>query len=87
MIVSNKNNFANIKSEPHYNIPGMILLEHSKAKILWYNIRKKVNSTLEYEVYNWYSFSEYETMANLAGLEVFVWGNNHQEFLLLYLQI
>jgi 2-polyprenyl-3-methyl-5-hydroxy-6-metoxy-1,4-benzoquinol methylase len=68
--------FQNIKSEPHYNVPGMILLEHPVAKALWYEVRDAMHSTLEYEVGRWDSFEEYATMADKAGLELTLFGED-----------
>jgi glycosyltransferase involved in cell wall biosynthesis/2-polyprenyl-3-methyl-5-hydroxy-6-metoxy-1,4-benzoquinol methylase len=72
--VFNRFNFQNIKSEPHYNVPGMILLEHDAAKKLWYEVRSAMHSALEYEVGHWYSFEEYAAMAEGVGLELTVFG-------------
>jgi len=72
----NRYSFQNIKSEPHYNVPGMILLGHDAARELWYEVRDAMRSTLEYEVGHWYSFEEYATMADKVGLELTLFGKD-----------
>ncbi|MDM8542683.1 class I SAM-dependent methyltransferase [Desulfococcaceae bacterium HSG9] len=73
--VFNKFCFHNIISEPHYNVPGMILLDYADAKNLWYHVRSKLNSTLEYEVFHWHTFEEYAEFCDNWGLELLPLGD------------
>ena len=74
--------FQNISSEPHYNVPGMILLEHDTARELWNEVRDAMHSTLEYEIGHWHSFEEYAAMADKVGLELTLFGKCTFETLL-----
>jgi len=65
----------NIISEPHFDVPGMILLPFGEAEELWYQVRQDYNSILDYEVYHWHSYWEYREMANRAGLEMIPFQN------------
>jgi len=68
--VYNKYYFNNILSEPHYSIPGLILLSQDNAREIWHKLRCHYNSQLEYEVCEWFTFWEYQAMAHKAGLVV-----------------
>ena len=46
----------NIFKEPHYGVPGMILLPFEDARNLWHEVRGKYNSKVEYTVYHWPSY-------------------------------
>jgi len=70
----NRYYFENIRSEPHYNVPGMILLEHDTARELWNEVRDAMHSTLDYEIGHWHSFEEYAVMADNVGLELTLFG-------------
>jgi SAM-dependent methyltransferase len=61
--VYNKLNFNNIQKEPHYGVPGLILLPFQEAEEVWYSIRDKLQSNLDYEVFDWYTYPEYEQIA------------------------
>jgi 2-polyprenyl-3-methyl-5-hydroxy-6-metoxy-1,4-benzoquinol methylase len=66
----NKYLMNNILNEPHYGVPGMILMPYEEAKKLWYEVRDDYKSKLDYEVYHWYSYWEYSQMAEKASLEM-----------------
>lgn len=61
--VGNKYNISNVLSEPHYGIPGLVLLNQGEAERLWQLERGKLGNDQPYEVYDWYLFEEYRTMA------------------------
>jgi 2-polyprenyl-3-methyl-5-hydroxy-6-metoxy-1,4-benzoquinol methylase len=43
----------NVAAEPHYGVPGMILLPRGEAADLWLEVRKAYGSALDYEVADW----------------------------------
>ncbi|BDG06520.1 class I SAM-dependent methyltransferase [Anaeromyxobacter oryzae] len=59
-----------VLSEPHYDVPGLILLPYEVASALWAEVRAAYRSKVEYEVFHWHSYSEYEAMARAAGLRM-----------------
>ncbi|OGP55709.1 MAG: hypothetical protein A2Y65_03085 [Deltaproteobacteria bacterium RBG_13_52_11] len=69
--VCNKYNISSILAEPHYGIPGLILLNRKEASNIWYSERKKLFSNLDYEVFDWFLYEEYQNIAFSQGLETF----------------
>jgi SAM-dependent methyltransferase len=67
--VGNKFNLTNVLSEPHYGIPGLVLLPREEAARIWTLERTKLSSDQPYEVYDWFLFDQYQTMARTVGLE------------------
>jgi 2-polyprenyl-3-methyl-5-hydroxy-6-metoxy-1,4-benzoquinol methylase len=63
----NKLHPDSVLSEPHYDVPGMVLLPHHQASRLWHRIRERYRSKLDYEVSEWHSYDEYSEMARSAG--------------------
>jgi hypothetical protein len=68
--VYNKFNFMNIQKEPHFDVPGLILLPAQEAEEVWYSLRDSLHSKLDYEIFNWYTYSEYEQMALQCNLKM-----------------
>ncbi len=68
--VCNKYNISNILAEPHYGIPGLILLDRDEAADIWYAERSKLNSHLDYEVFEWFLYDEYRSMALENSLDI-----------------
>ena len=68
--VYNKFNFMNIQKEPHYGVPGLILLPAHEAGEIWYSLRDFLHSKLDYEIFNWYTYSEYKQMALECNLKM-----------------
>lgn len=66
----NKYSFSNILSEPHYGVPGMILLKREEALNLWSKVRGAYNSALEYECFDWFTFEEYQEIAKVHNLGI-----------------
>jgi len=66
----NKLHPESVLSEPHYDVPGMVLLEHGQASRLWGRIRERYRSKLDYEVFHWHTWDEYAEMARRAGLRL-----------------
>jgi hypothetical protein len=66
--VANKYHADNIIDEPHYGVPGLILLPPEQAREIWYRIRKPLRSSLEYEVHEWYTFRQYQHLADAVSL-------------------
>ena len=67
----NKYNITNILTEPHYGIPGLILLSRKDAADLWYSERINLSSNLDYEVFDWFLYEEYQNIALSHGLKTF----------------
>ena len=42
-----------VLSEPHYGVPGLVLLPPADAAACWYRVRAVVGGTLDYEVTSW----------------------------------
>jgi 2-polyprenyl-3-methyl-5-hydroxy-6-metoxy-1,4-benzoquinol methylase len=59
---------ASVLSEPHYAIPGMVLVERDIAAEIWHAVRAQLNSSLEYEVERWPTYVELQRIAGDAGL-------------------
>jgi 2-polyprenyl-3-methyl-5-hydroxy-6-metoxy-1,4-benzoquinol methylase len=53
-----------VRSEPHYGVPGLVLLDAEDAREAWHAVRSGLQSTLDYEVYDW---PEYGGLKALAG--------------------
>jgi SAM-dependent methyltransferase len=53
-----------VRSEPHYGVPGLVLLDPEDAREIWYGLRSGLQSTLDYEVQEW---PEYATLKALAA--------------------
>lgn len=51
--VFNPRHPENVSAEPHYGVPGMVLLPHEEASSLWSEVRGEFGSSLEYEVSDW----------------------------------
>jgi len=62
-----------IMSEPHYALPALSLLPCSEAAPLWGRVREALGSTLDYDVYDWPSYADLETMARNVGLTPTPW--------------
>jgi 2-polyprenyl-3-methyl-5-hydroxy-6-metoxy-1,4-benzoquinol methylase len=58
----------NVVSEPHYDVPGLILMPHEEAAALWREVRSAYHSNLDYGVYHWHTYEEYVAMARAAGI-------------------
>jgi SAM-dependent methyltransferase len=55
----------NVMHEPHYDLPSAVLLPHELAK-QFYNLCRK-SDLLEYEVFHWMSFYDYQAMFQSFG--------------------
>lgn len=66
----NKYTFTNILNEPHYGVPGMILMPNEEARAMWHEVRDEYNSNLDYEIYDWYTYWEYHQMALKSRLNM-----------------
>ena len=64
---------TSILSEPHYGIPGLSLLPFSEAAPLWARLRGDLGNTLDYDVYEWPSYADLETMARSVGFTASPW--------------
>ena len=52
-----------VRSEPHYGIPGLVLLEPDDAREVWHGVRGSLKSALDYEVNEWPAFGALKAMA------------------------
>ena len=66
--VGNRNFMPNVLDEPHYSVPGLIRLAAKDGQRIWNAVRSAYHSQSEYEVCNWYDYSEYVEMAERHGL-------------------
>jgi len=62
-----------ILSEPHYGIPGLSLLPFSEAAPLWARVRGALGNALDYDVYEWPSYTELATIARSLGFTPTPW--------------
>jgi SAM-dependent methyltransferase len=53
-----------VRSEPHYGVPGLVLLDPGDAREVWHAVRGGLQSSLDYEVHEWPAFG---TLRALAG--------------------
>lgn len=67
--VANKYHLGNVLSEPHYGVPGMVLLPRAQAKAIFDAERGRLGLDQAYEVFDWYLGEEYLALARAAGLE------------------
>jgi len=58
----------NVAAEPHYGVPGMILLPQDAARELWTEVRGAFGSTLDYEVADWTPYGALVDMLGRIGL-------------------
>lgn len=61
----NYQNPENIVHEPHYDMPGMVLLPYEVAKEYYASCSR--DNVLQYEVYHWKSFFDYKKMFQSFG--------------------
>ncbi len=66
--VFNPRSPGNVAAEPHYGVPGMILLPRQEAVDLWGDVRNAFGSTLDYEVADWTPHGPLVEMLRQAGL-------------------
>jgi 2-polyprenyl-3-methyl-5-hydroxy-6-metoxy-1,4-benzoquinol methylase len=57
-----------VRAEPHYGVPGLVLLDPKDAREVWYSVRGSLQSTLDYEVGEWPDFGSLKSLA--AGLSL-----------------
>lgn len=60
---------ACVLSEPHYDVPGMVLIDHDIAEEIWLALRAHLKSTLDYEVGVWPDYASIVEYARDAGLK------------------
>jgi SAM-dependent methyltransferase len=66
--VFNHLNAGCVASEPHYGVPGMVLVDRDAAAEIWRSVRAQMRSNLDYEVESWPEYASLEPMAAVAGL-------------------
>jgi 2-polyprenyl-3-methyl-5-hydroxy-6-metoxy-1,4-benzoquinol methylase len=57
-----------VLSEPHYDVPGMVLLDRASAEEIWLAVRSQRTSNLDYEVERWPDYASLSAEALRAGL-------------------
>ncbi len=67
----------NVMHEPHYDLPGAVLLPYELAK-QFYNLCR-TSDLLEYEVFHWMSFYDYQAMFQSFGKKCTFWGDKDPE--------
>jgi 2-polyprenyl-3-methyl-5-hydroxy-6-metoxy-1,4-benzoquinol methylase len=68
--VFNRNAMQNVLNEPHFSIPGLIRLNRSDGKRIWHSVRSALHSQIDYDVFDWYDYSQYAAMAEEHALVV-----------------
>jgi 2-polyprenyl-3-methyl-5-hydroxy-6-metoxy-1,4-benzoquinol methylase len=66
--VFNHLNATCVLSEPHYGIPGLVLLDRAAAAEIWTAVRAQLTSNLDYEVEHWPEYSSLAREARRVGL-------------------
>jgi 2-polyprenyl-3-methyl-5-hydroxy-6-metoxy-1,4-benzoquinol methylase len=61
---------ASVASEPHYGVPGMVLVDRAAAEEIWMAVRGQLQSTLDYEVGHWPEYASLAAHAAAAGLRI-----------------
>jgi 2-polyprenyl-3-methyl-5-hydroxy-6-metoxy-1,4-benzoquinol methylase len=64
----NRLSTACVLSEPHYDVPGMVLLDRASAAEIWLSVRSQRTSNLDYEVERWPDYASLQAEALRAGL-------------------
>jgi 2-polyprenyl-3-methyl-5-hydroxy-6-metoxy-1,4-benzoquinol methylase len=59
-----------VLKEPHYGVPGMVLLPLEDARALWLSVRESLKSGLDYEVFHWHEYTEVKRLAAAAGMRI-----------------
>jgi SAM-dependent methyltransferase len=59
-----------VAAEPHYGVPGLVLLDPPDARAVWLSVRDGLGSALDYEVSEWPDFPSLAAAAAEAGLAV-----------------
>jgi len=61
---------ACVLSEPHYGVPGLVLVDRASAADIWTSVRAQLTSNLDYEVEQWPGYALLRQEARRAGLKV-----------------
>jgi SAM-dependent methyltransferase len=61
---------ACVTSEPHYGVPGLVLLHPEDAREVWHAVREHLGSALDYEVFEWPAYGDLADMAAAAALRL-----------------
>lgn len=67
--VGNKLHPGNVISEPHYGVPGLVLLPRAQAEALFEAERARLGVDQAYGVFDWHTGEEYVALARSVGLE------------------
>lgn len=59
-----------VASEPHYGVPGLVLLDPEDAREVWNAVRASLSSTLDYEVHEWPDFATLQALAAERSLRI-----------------
>jgi 2-polyprenyl-3-methyl-5-hydroxy-6-metoxy-1,4-benzoquinol methylase len=59
-----------VASEPHYGVPGMVLLDRDRAAEIWTAVRGQLKSNLDYEVERWPDYASLAEYARSTGLRI-----------------
>jgi SAM-dependent methyltransferase len=69
----NARQFETVLSEPHYGVPGLVLLPPEAAAECWLDVRDIMGSALDYEVTSWPSYVELRDLCRGLDIEVSPW--------------
>ena len=64
---------AAVRAEPHYGVPGLVLLPRAQAAEVWRAIEGVAGGGGDYDVYEWPSYREIATASGAAGLVCSPW--------------
>lgn len=56
-------------AEPHYGVPGMVLLPRSQARAIFEAERARLGTDQAYEVFDWFLGEEYVALVRSVGLD------------------
>jgi len=59
-----------VLAEPHYGIPGLVLLEPDDAREVWHSLRDGLKSNLDYEVFDWPTYGDLKAWAAAHSLRL-----------------
>jgi 2-polyprenyl-3-methyl-5-hydroxy-6-metoxy-1,4-benzoquinol methylase len=59
-----------VASEPHYGVPGLVLIDRDTAAEIWSSVRTGLHSNLDYEVEHWPEYASLELIATAASLRM-----------------
>lgn len=69
----NARQFLVVLSEPHYGVPGLVLLPPAEAGACWLHVREGLGSAVDYEVTTWPLYPDLAKVCRSIGFSVRPW--------------